>query len=127
MKNVNEQYVYQKLCQLHVEVSACTIQWSKQDKQELGKLLRESTNLAAEVFYRNWGGRNFQRFKKGLQSSLFQIRRILHFLYIASLKNYLATEQYTALLEKYKECKLLLKNMETDIEEIMKNKILLIN
>jgi hypothetical protein len=93
--DVEDLEVYQKLCQLHIEVCDLTHTWPQEEKYELGSQARRSSNSApAQLAEKN----------------------DIHHLFMAKLKEYITEKVYLEFKGRYKECIRMLNGLEKTLE-----------
>ncbi|MDD5708223.1 MAG: four helix bundle protein [Kiritimatiellae bacterium] len=109
--------VYQKLCQLHIEVSAISHRWPPEERFELGGQVRRSSNSAPAQLAEKYDDRHVRNKIEGVNRSRGEAAETLHHLYMARLKRYETEETYDAYRVRYQECIRMLNGMERTLEQ----------
>ena len=114
--------VYNKLCQLHIEVCDLTHTWPQEEKYELGSQVRRSSNSAPAQIAEKYDDRHVRNKIEGVNRARGESAETIHHLYIAKLKSYITDEIYTGLRDKYKECIRMLNGLERSLERNLPEK-----
>lgn len=109
--------VYQKLCQLHIEVCALTHQWPSEEKYELGSQARRSSNSAPAQLAEKYDDRHIRNKVEGVNRSRGEAAETVHHLYMAHLKGYEIVATYETYRERYQECIRMLNGLERSLEK----------
>lgn len=119
MKKKIESYedleVYQKLCELHLEVNELTFTFPKFELYELGSQLRRSSNSAPANIAEGWNNKHINIYLEGINRALGELRETKHHLRIAFKKGYIENTKYEDLLNRYEECGRMLKALEKSL------------
>ena len=83
IENLN---VYQKLCQLHLEVCDLSREWPPEEKYELGSQVRRSSNSAPSQLAEKNDDRHIRNRIEGVNRSRGEVGETIHHLYVAYLK-----------------------------------------
>lgn len=113
---VEDLQVYQKLCELHLEVCARTRSWPSDERFELTSQIRRSSNSAPANLAERHSDRHIRNKIEGVNRARGEALETVHHLYIASLKGYIANEDYEAVRERYLECVRMLNGLEGTLE-----------
>jgi len=70
--------VYQKLCQLHIAVSAVSHRWPAEERYELGSQARRSSNSAAAQLAEKYDDRHVRNKIEGINRSRGEAAETLH-------------------------------------------------
>jgi four helix bundle protein len=116
-RRLEDLVVYQKLCQLHIEVSAVTHQWPSEERYELGSQARRSSNSAAAQIAEKYDDRHVRNKIEGVNRSRGEAAETVHHLFMAQLKGYGTKENYEQFRERYQECIRMLNGMERTLEK----------
>ena len=116
-RRLEDLVVYQKLCRLHIEVSALTNRWPDQEKYELGSQARRSSNSAPAQLAEKYDDRHVRNKIEGTNRSRGEAAETVHHLYMAHLKGYEARGTYEDFRERYQECIRMLNGMERALEQ----------
>ena len=108
--------VYQKLCQLHIEVCALTHRWPAEEKYELGSQARRSSNSSPAQLADKYDDRHVRNKIEGVNRSRGEAAETIHHLYMAHLKGYESRGTYEHFRERYQECIRMLNGMERTLE-----------
>ncbi len=116
-RRIEDLLVYQKLCQLHIEVSASTQKWPPEERYELGSQARRSSNSAAAQLAEKYDDRHVRNKIEGINRSRGEAAETIHHLFMAHLKGHETRETYEAYRTRYKECIRMLNGMERTLEQ----------
>jgi four helix bundle protein len=114
--------VYQKLCDLHIEVNELTFTFPKFELYELGSQLRRSSNSAPANIAEGWNNKHINIYLEGINRAQGEIRETRHHLKMAYKKRYLKEEKYTDLINRYDECGRMLTSLEKSLENWKSNR-----
>ncbi|MEW6096668.1 MAG: four helix bundle protein [bacterium] len=81
--------VYQKLCELHLEICEFTYTFPKHELYELGSQIPRSSNSSPANLAEGWSNKHINIYLEGINRALSEIRETKHHLYIAFRKGYL--------------------------------------
>jgi len=115
-RRLEDLIVYQKLCQLHIEVCASTHRWPAQEKYELGSQARRSSNSSPAQLADKYDDRHVRNKIEGVNRSRGEAAETIHHLYMAHLKGYESRGTYEYFRECYQECIRMLNGMERTLE-----------
>lgn len=113
---VEDLKVYQKLCQLHIEVCELTRSWPLEERFELGGQVRRSSNSAPANLAEKHSDRHVKNKIEGVNRARGEAMETVHHLYIAQLKGYIAEQQYDHYRARYLECIRMLNGLEKTLE-----------
>ena len=113
---VEDLKVYQKLCQLHIEVCELTRGWPSEERFELGSQVRRSSNSSPANLAEKHSDRHIRNKIEGVNRARGEALETIHHLYIARLKKYLSDNQYEAFRGRYLECVRMLNGLERTLE-----------
>ena len=114
---VEDLKVYQKLCQLHIEVCGLTRAWPPEERYELGSQVRRSSNSAPANLAEKHSDRHVRNKIEGVNRARGEALETVHHLYIAKLKRYLSDEEYNRFRGRYLECVRMLNGLEKALEK----------
>jgi four helix bundle protein len=114
---VEDLKVYQKLCQLHIEVCELTKSWPPEEKYELGGQARRSSNSAPANLAEKHSDRHVRNKIEGVNRSRGEALETVHHLFIAKLKGYITEQVYGSFRGRYKECVRMLNGLERTLEQ----------
>jgi four helix bundle protein len=109
--------VYQKLCDLHIEVNELTFTFPKFELYELGSQLRRSSNSAPANVAEGSNNKHVNIYLEGVNRSQSEVRETRHHLTMAYRKGYLSKEKYSDLINRYDECGRMLTSLEQSLEK----------
>ena len=115
-RKLEDLVVYQKLCQLHIEIAALSHRWPTEEKFELGSQIRRSSNSAAAQLAEKYDDRHISNKIEGVNRSRGEATETVHHLYMAHLKGYELLETYESYRLRYQECIRMLNGMEQTLE-----------
>jgi four helix bundle protein len=113
---VEDLKVYQKLCQLHIEMCELTQTWPATEKYELASQIRRSSNSPPANLAEKHSDRHIRNKIEGVNRSRGEALETIHHLYIAKLKAYIDDRQYNAYRSRYLECVRMLNGLEKTLE-----------
>jgi four helix bundle protein len=109
---VEDLQVYQKLCQLHLDVCEATRSWPQHERFELGAQVRRASNSAPANLAEKHNDRHPRNKIEGINRARGEALETVHHLFIARLKNYVSPEQYAMMKQRYQECVRMLNGLE---------------
>ncbi|MGR3310372.1 MAG: four helix bundle protein [Candidatus Brocadiales bacterium] len=107
--------VYQKLCELHLEVNEHTFKFPKFELYELGSQIRRSSNSAPANIAEGWNNKHVNIYLEGINRAQGEIRETTHHLTMAFGKKYLDNEKFKNLIDRYNECGRMLRSLEKSL------------
>ena len=113
---VEDLVVYQKLCQLHIELSSLVRQWPREERFELTAQLLRSSNSSPAQLAEKHSDRHVRNKIEGVNRSRGEALETVHHLYVAMMKGYHSCESYAAYRERYHECVRMLNGLERTLE-----------
>ena len=113
---VEDLVVYQRLCNLHIEVCVLTRSWPSEERFELAAQVRRSSNGAAANLAEKHSDRHVRNKIEGANRARGEAMETLHHLFIAQLKGYIDQRVYLAFRERYQECVRMLNGIEKTLE-----------
>ena len=113
---VEDLKVYQKLCQLHIEVCELTRTWPAEERYELGSQVRRSSNSSPANLAEKHSDRHIRNKIEGVNRARGEALETIHHLFIAKLKGYLSEAVYTSFRGRYRECVKMLNGLEKTLE-----------
>ena len=114
--DVEDLEVYEKLCQLHIEVCDLTYTWPQEEKCELGSQVRRSSSSAPAQLAEKNDDRHVRNKIEGVNRSSGEAGETIHHLFMAKLKEYITEEVYLEFKGRYKECIRMLNGLEKTLE-----------
>ncbi|MCG3125467.1 MAG: hypothetical protein CHACPFDD_00290 [Phycisphaerae bacterium] len=113
---VEDLVVYQRLCQLHLQICELARGWPAEERYELGSQIRRSSNSSPANLAEKHSDRHVRNKIEGINRARGEALETIHHLYIAKLKTYVSEEMYTHLRAQYLECVRMLNGMERTLE-----------
>ena len=120
---VEDLVVYQKLCDLHIEVCDLSHLWPAEERYELGSQVRRSSNSAPAQLAEKHDDRHVRNKIEGVNRARGESGESIHHLYIAKLKRYLVDDTYDEYRARYKECIRMLNGLEKTLERQIPNSL----
>jgi four helix bundle protein len=113
---VEDLVVYQKLCDLHIDVCDMSASWPADEKYELRSQLRRSSNSAPAQLAEKHSDRHVKNKIEGVNRARGEALESVHHLYIASRKGYVPTADFEVYRSRYQECVRMLNGLERKLE-----------
>ncbi len=113
---VEDLEVYQKLCQLHLDVCALTHSWPSEERYELGSQARRASNSSPAQLAEKNDDRHVRNKIEGVNRSRGEAAETVHHLFMAKLKGYITDEVFQAFRARYAECIRMLNGLEKTLE-----------
>jgi four helix bundle protein len=107
--------VYQKLCELHLEISKLSLSFPRFELHEVCSQSRRSSNSIATNLAEGWNNKHINIYLEGINRAQGELQETKHHLYIAYRKKYLSEEVYKDYFEKCNECGRMLKGLEQSL------------
>jgi len=114
---IEDLQVYQKLCQLHLEVCDLTRTWPDEERYELGSQARRSSNSAPANLAEKHSDRHIRNKIEGVNRARGEACETIHHLFMAHLKQYISEDTYTQYRDRYHECIRMLNGIERTLEK----------
>src|SRR2546423_1183936 len=118
---VEDLLVYQRLCDLHIEISELTRKWPSEERFELSSQIRRSSNSSPANMAEKHSDRHVKNKIEGVNRARGEALETVHHLYIASRKGYIQQQLYEAFRERYQECVRMLNGLERTLERQLKD------
>ena len=119
---IEDLIVYQKLCQLHIEVCGLTRSWPSEERFELASQARRSSNSSPAQLADKHSDRHVRNKIEGVNRSRGEALETVHHLFIARLKAYIADAVYEGFRSRYEECVRMLNGLERSLEKHLPEK-----
>jgi four helix bundle protein len=113
---IEDLIVYQKLCDLHIEVCDLSHGWPSEERFELGSQIRRSSNSAPAQLAEKHSDRHVRNKWEGVNRSRGEALETIHHLYIALRKKYVLADVFEAFRARYQECVRMLNGLERKLE-----------
>lgn len=120
--DVADLLVYQKLCQLHIEMCNISHEWPAEERYELGSQIRRSSNSSPAQLAEKNDDRHIRNKVEGVNRSRGEAAETIHHLFMAQLKGYIKDDVYIAYQERYRECIRMLNGLEKSLERHLPEK-----
>jgi four helix bundle protein len=115
--DVEDLEVYQKLCQLHIEICELSHEWPPEEKYEIGSQIRRSSNSSPAQLAEKNDDRHVRNKIEGVNRSRGEAAETIHHLFMARQKSYITSEVYESFRMRYKECIRMLNGLERTLEQ----------
>ncbi len=115
--DIEDLNVYQKLCELHLDVCDIAHLWPAEEKYELGSQVRRSSNSAPAQLAEKHSDRHIRNKIEGVNRSRGEASETIHHLYMAMRKKYISKTVYDKCKARYKQCIRMLNGMERSLEK----------
>ena len=113
---VEDLHVYQKLCDLHLEVCEHSHSWPSDEKYELGSQIRRSSNSSPAQLAEKHSDRHVRNKIEGVNRARGEALETVHHLFIASRKKYIEQAEFESYRSRYHECVRMLNGLERKLE-----------
>jgi four helix bundle protein len=113
---VEDLVVYQRLCDLHIEVCTLARHWPPEERYELGSQVRRSSNSAPAQLAEKHSDRHVRNKVEGVNRSRGEALETVHHLYVAMRKGYITQSIYESFRLRYQECVRMLNGLERKLE-----------
>jgi four helix bundle protein len=114
---VEDLLVYQRLCELHVDIDELTRSWPRDERLELCSQIRRSSNSSPANLAEKNIDRHVRNRIEGVNKPRGEALETVHHLYIAKRKSYIADDVYERFRERHLECVRMLNGMERTLEQ----------
>jgi four helix bundle protein len=114
---IEDLVVYQRLCQLHIDVCKVTSHWPKEERFELTGQANRSSNSAPAQLAEKHSDRHVRNKIEGVNRSRGEALETVHHLFVGQLKGYLTGSEYEQFRERYHECVRMLNGLERTLEQ----------
>jgi four helix bundle protein len=114
---IEDLQVYNKLCQLHIDVCKLSKDWPPDERFELTSQVRRSSNSAPAQLAEKHSDRHLRNKIEGVNRSRGEALETVHHLYMGMLKGYHRDESYAVYRERYQECVRMLNGLERTLEQ----------
>lgn len=113
---VQDLVVYQKLCDLHLEICDLTRTWPVEERYELASQVRKSSNSSPAQLAEKHSNRHVRSRIEGVNGSRDEAAETVHHLDVGFRKRYLSAEQFDGFRTRYEECLRMLNGLERSYE-----------
>lgn len=113
---VEDLLVYQRLCDLHLDVCDLTHAWPAEERYELASQARRSSNSSPANLAEKHSDRHVKNKIEGVNRSRGEALETVHHIYIALRKGYISQAVFEAVRERYEECVRMLNGLERTLE-----------
>jgi len=120
--DVEDLQVYQKLCQLHLEICDLSHTWPAEERYELGSQIRRSSNSSPAQLAEKHDDRHVRNKVEGVNRSRGEAGETIHHLFMAKLKGYIKNDAYAKFRDRYKQCIRMLNGLEKSLERRLPEK-----
>jgi len=107
--------VYQRLCDLHLEINRISLKFPQFELWELGSQIRRSSNASPANIAEGWNNKHLNIYLEGLNRAMGELQETLHHLNMAFKKEYLSKEDYENYRSRYLESARMLRGLERSL------------
>ena len=115
MLKVDELLVYQKLCELHLEIHKLTFTFPKFELYELGSQMRRSSGSPAANLAEGFDNKHTKIYLESISRGQGEIRETQHHLKVAHGNGYIDQQTLDRFLNSYDECGKMLRGLEKSL------------
>ncbi|MDP4000978.1 MAG: four helix bundle protein [bacterium] len=119
---VEDLEVYQRLCDLSLEVHELTMSFPKFELYELGSQLRRSSNSPAANLAESFGSKHTNIYTETISRTQGEIRETKHHLRMARKKDYLNEERLNYFITEFERCSKMLYRLAQFLDRSKKPK-----
>lgn len=119
---VEDLEVYQRLCDLSLEVYELTMSFPKFELYELGSQLRRSSNSPAANLAEGFGSKHTNIYTETISRAQGEIRETKHHLRTARKKDYLNEERLNYFITEFERCSKMLYRLAQSLDRSKKPK-----
>jgi len=116
---VEDLQVYQRMCDLPIEVCSQARRWPREERFELGSQVRRSSNSAPANLAEKQSDRHVRNRIERVNRARGEALETIHHLYIARLKGYLCADECEKRRERYQACVRMLNGLERAYERLL--------
>jgi four helix bundle protein len=113
---VEDLQVYQRLCDLHLEVCDLSHAWPAEERYELGTQARRSSNSSPAQLAEKHSDRHVRNKIEGVNRGRCEALETVHHLYMAFRKRYIDQLTFESYRDRYHECVRMLNGLERKLE-----------
>jgi four helix bundle protein len=113
---VEDLLVYQKLCDLHIDICQLTHSWPAEERYELASQIRRCSNSSPANLAERHSDRHVKNKIEGVNRARGEALESVHHLYVALRKGYLKKEVFDSYRQRYEECVRMLNGLERTLE-----------
>ena len=114
---VEDLLVYQKLCDLHIDVCDVSHGWPSDEKYELGSQVRRSSNSSPAQLAEKHSDRHLRNKIEGVNRARGEALETVHHLFMALRKKYIPQAVFDTYQSRYHECVRMLNGLERKLEQ----------
>src|SRR6266853_672824 len=114
---VEDLVVYQRLCELHLQVCELVKSRPLEERFELASQVRRSSNSAPANLAEKHNDRHVRNKIEGVNRARGESLEKVHHVYIGHLKGYVARDVYETIQDRYHECVRMLNGLEKSLEK----------
>ena len=109
--------VYQKLCDLHLEISVLVRIWPPEERFELSSQIRRSSNSAPANLAEKHADRHVKNRIEGVNRARGEALESIHHFYMAFRKGHVSQQVFEGIRDRYEECIRMLNGLERTYEK----------
>ncbi|HEX2475114.1 MAG TPA: four helix bundle protein [Lacipirellulaceae bacterium] len=114
---VEDLLVYQKLCDLHIDVFDVSHGWPSDEKYDLGSQVRRSSNSSPAQLAEKHSDRHVRNKIEGVNRARGEALETVHHLYMALRKKHIPQAVFDSYQSRYHECVRMLNGLERKLEQ----------
>jgi four helix bundle protein len=114
---VEDLIVYQKLCDLHIEICDLSHDWPSEEKYELASQIRRSSNSSPAQLAEKHSDRHVRNKIEGTNRARGEALETIHHLFVAYRKRYIDQSTFESYRSRYQECVRMLNGLERKLEQ----------
>ncbi len=107
--------VYQKLCDLHLEMNEVSLRFPQFELFELGSQLRRASNSSPANIAEGWNNRHINIYLEGINRAMGELQETLHHLRMAFRKGYFSEKDHEGYRSRYLESARMLRGLERSL------------
>ena len=107
--------VYQKLCDLHLEMNEQSLKFPQFELFELGSQLRRASNSSPANIAEGWNNRHINIYLEGINRAMGELQETLHHLRMAFKKGYFSEKDHEGYRGRYLEAARMLRGLEKSL------------
>jgi len=107
--------VYQRLCELHLEINEVSLKFPSFELRELGSQIRRSSNAIPANIAEGWNNRHINIYLEGINRAMGELQETLHHLSMAFKKKYLSAGDFENYRSRYLESARMLRGLERSL------------
>ncbi len=107
--------VYQRLSELHLEISEVSLKFPHFELREMGSQIRRSSNSCPANIAEGWNNRHLNIYLEGINRAMGELQETLHHLNMSFRKGYISKEDHERYRGRYLESARMLRGLERSL------------